>query len=254
MCYCSADSEMATPVNNRLPAIVFIVFMVLTMIDRTSSNDNIQEFHFAPGSAIEVATFLGSDLVQSYSTRSRVECYTECSRKDKCLSIAYQDGICNIFSTYPDTTTLILGVHYIIYEQWCDVLNGFIYIRDKELCYNVIKFNMNCEEAASACAQLSAYLIEINSQDTQTFVEEILDNEMDISGTFIEGHLNGETWSRYDGTPLLYSKWDTTDPANEQPNTYNEEACIGMDKQYQYNWHDYEITYKTGVICEQKKP
>jgi hypothetical protein len=25
--------------------------------------------------------------------------------------------------------TPILGVHYIIYEQWCDVLNGFIYIR-----------------------------------------------------------------------------------------------------------------------------
>jgi hypothetical protein len=26
--------------------------------------------------------------------------------------------------------TPILGVHYIIYEQWCDVLSGFIYIRD----------------------------------------------------------------------------------------------------------------------------
>ena len=53
---------------------------------------------------------------------------------------------------------------------------------------------------------------------------------MDISGTFIEGHLNGETWSRYDGTPLLYSNWDTTDPTNEQPNTYSDGACVGMDK------------------------
>jgi hypothetical protein len=119
----------------------------LTIIDRSSSNDNVQEFHFASGSAIEVATFLGSDLVQSYSTRSRVECCTECSRKDNCLSIAYQDGICSIFSTYPDTMTSILGVHYIIYEQWCDVLNGFIYIREKQLCYKVIKFNMSCEAA-----------------------------------------------------------------------------------------------------------
>ena len=246
--------EMTTPVNNRFTATVFNLLLVLTSIDRSSSNDNVQEFHFAPGSAIEVATFLGSDLVQSYSTRSRVECCTECSRKDNCLSIAYQYGICNISNTYPDTMTSILGVYYIIYEQWCDVLNGFIYIREKQLCYKVIKFNMSCEAAVSACTQLSASFIEINSQDTQTFVEEILDDEMDISGTFIEGHLNGETWSRYDGTPLLYSNWDKTDPTNEQPNTYNDGACVGMDKQYQYYWHDYEITYKKGVICEQKKP
>lgn len=224
--------------------------MVLTIIDRSSSNDNVQEFHFAPGSAIEVATFLGSDLVQSYSTRSRVECCTECSRKDNCLSIAYQDGICNIFSTYPDTMTPILGVHYIIYEQWCDVLSGFIYIRDKQLCYNVIKFNQSCVEAALACAQLSASVIEINSQDIQTFVVEILDNEMDISGTFIEGRFIDETWSRYDGTPLLYSNWDTP---NDQPSTLNEGDCAGMDEQYQYYWHIYDITYQTGVICEQKK-
>jgi hypothetical protein len=64
-----------------------------------------------------------------------------------------------------------------------------------------------------------ASVIEINSQDIQTFVVEILDNEMDISGTFIEGRFIDETWSRYDGTPLLYSNWDTP---NDQPSTLND--------------------------------
>lgn len=246
--------EMPTLIYNRFTTTTFTLFMVMTIIDRISSNDNVQEFQFAPGSTIEVATFLESDLVQSYSTRSRVECYTECSRKDNCLSISYQDGICNIFSTYPDTMNPILGVHYIIYEQWCDVLNGFIYIREEQLCYNVIKSNMSCAEAALACEQISASFIEIDSQETQIFVEEILNNEMEISGTFIKGYLIDDKWSRYDGNPLLYSNWDTTDPTNEQPNTYNDGACVGMDKQYQYYWHDYDVTFKKGVICAQNKP
>jgi hypothetical protein len=50
---------MPTLVYNRFTATVFNLFMALTIIDRISSNDNVQEFHFAPGSAIEVATFFG---------------------------------------------------------------------------------------------------------------------------------------------------------------------------------------------------
>jgi hypothetical protein len=48
---------------------------------------------------------------------------------------------------------------------------------------------MSCEAAVSACTQLSASFIEINSQDTQTFVEEILDDEMDIYYGFFCTHI-----------------------------------------------------------------
>ncbi|CAG2231082.1 CD206 [Mytilus edulis] len=185
--------------------------------------------------------------------RSRIECYSKCALSDNCLSITYQDQSCIQYISYPSTVLPMNSLHYMIYKPWCDVYSGFIYVRYLNLCYIVISNSVHCVEAGQVCSQHSASIIEIDSQAKQEFIVNVIDNDLSISGIFIAGQITGGSWLRLDGTPLLYTNWDTRDTNNIQPNNRGALGeCIGIESDYEFYWHDYEISYEYGVICEQR--
>ena len=111
---------------------------------------------------------------------------------------------------------------------------------------------MQCGEAGQVCSQHSASIIEIDSQAKQEFIVNVIKNDL-ISGNFIAGQYASGSWLRLDGTPLLYYNWDTRESNNLQPNNKGAfRECIGMESNFEFYWHDYDISYRFGVICEQR--
>ncbi|CAC5398471.1 MRC [Mytilus coruscus] len=216
-------------------------------------HDIEQQFRFVQGSAnIQVAKFLEEEFIQNITVRSRIQCYLECTLDNDCLSLAYRNGVCETFATYSEMILPVSGVHYLLYREWCDVHNGFIYIRHINTCYKVVHDTMVCELAMATCSQYGANLIEINNHEKQLFFEEQFLRDESMNGTFISGSFfSGTWWLQSDGKPFQYTNWDIFDSANIQPNNFgNPGDCLAMEDAYWYLWHDVNSNYQLQVICE----
>lgn len=236
-----------------------LLLLLLFLFSQNFSDSSIatingidQQFRFVQGTSanIEIAKFLEAGLIQNITVRSRIECYFECTLANDCLSLAFENGICRTSETY-ETIVPIPGVHYLLYRKWCDVHNGFIYMRHINTCYKVVRETMVCEMAMNTCSQYGANLIEINNNKKQAFFEEQIFRDENMNGTFISGLFLGTLWLQPDGDLFQYTNWDTSDSANIQPNNFgNPDECIAMEDAFAYLWHDVSNYHQLQVICE----
>lgn len=150
---------------------------------------------------------------------SRIQCCFECAYLDECNSISYINGQCTMYTTYPSADTSFFSL--LIYPVWCDVRSGFIYIREINLCFQVIPSPLRCSGGKKTYVlHTFASFVEINSEERNTFITNVLQHDAIINGTFISGKLESGKWI---GMDFAVDYW-----AYGQPNNWNTpRVCIG---------------------------
>nr|XP_034327630.1 uncharacterized protein LOC117689780 [Crassostrea gigas] len=169
-------------------------------------------------------------IISSLSARSRLDCSRTCEIHSTCLSFEYTPltGECRLFDTiflHQDAGVYEIGwQYYIASNRRCR--HPFIDGRDLDICFTFVGFH-NLTEAKAKCAAIQSSIISITSDEQQDFLTRLAGTLLNIPfpGTsytrpFIQGFWDGTDWILDNGTPLVYTNWETGEPQNTDTNRY----------------------------------
>ena len=113
--------------------------------------------------------------------------------------------------------------------------------------YTYHKEKKNYADAQISCASEGGYLVEINSEYEQLFLEGWAhDDQIWIGLSDRQREGNWTNWNS--GEPITYSYWRKREPDNKDPNANAQEHCAEMTVQGM--WNDLNCDWKMGFICE----
>ncbi|XP_077993135.1 C-type mannose receptor 2-like [Glandiceps talaboti] len=132
---------------------------------------------------------------------------------------------------------------------YCNQGNSTSWTEYHNYCYNIdgIADTKNWAEAAFECDKIGGYIVTINDQDENNYIEKLIsDNSMNVWLGLTRSDLGGFGW--VDDTPLDYTNWGPG-----EPNNYNDMEDCG-EMYYAGNvWNDVDCYGAAGYICKKQK-
>ncbi|XP_033763491.1 low affinity immunoglobulin epsilon Fc receptor-like [Pecten maximus] len=122
----------------------------------------------------------------------------------------------------------------------------------KHFCLRFVKGDKSWNDANSECMRQGGLLLQIHSQQDQDFIFESLKSlHWSDAGVWIgatdrdsEGH-----WKWSDGSPVIYSHWNT---GEGQQHSANNENCamVNVDDGMWYDYGCDDVIYNQAYICK----
>ncbi|XP_025313114.1 CD209 antigen-like protein C isoform X1 [Canis lupus baileyi] len=114
----------------------------------------------------------------------------------------------------------------------------------QESCYFFSQTQNTWKESISACQNLRAQLVIINSTEEQKFLKSWNTRNNQRTWIGLSDHHNEGSWKWVDNTPLQLSFWK-----EGEPNNHGDEDCVEL---YSDGWNDNRCSTENFWIC--KKP
>ena len=115
-------------------------------------------------------------------------------------------------------------------------------------CYTYVQIAMNYSEAEEFCHSKGSYLVEIESQMEQNFLEGLVGDSNVWIG--LQDKTHNQNWLQWNsGTPVLYSNWNYDQPNGRNVGQYCSELRNGAD--FNGKWCDYSCESHKNFVCEQ---
>ncbi len=123
-----------------------------------------------------------------------------------------------------------------------------IFHTERSKWYAYHKEEKHYAEAQETCATEGGYLVEINTEDEQSFLQGLRDR-WDIFWIGLSDRHTEGNWRKWNsGAPVMYSNWRSGEPNNNAHHPGEPENCGEMN--YRGKWNDEQCNKKRWFVCE----
>ncbi|XP_041376739.1 C-type lectin BML-2-like [Gigantopelta aegis] len=197
--------------------------------------------------------FITDDVISSIrNVNTQLDCGKECTKRAGCNSFSHNsnDGTCSMHSARFTNSASYLpsqgSRHYSAITDVCPVQDGYVLLRDLNLCFKVFNVTKTMSDARDLCNQSGSRLIVLDTAEKNDAVSAYIVANIGQYNYYIgltdEDHEDVFVWE--DGSVVSDKKW-----MSGEPNNSGNANCVIL-KVKNTLWNDIPCSRKRRYICE----